>query len=258
LSTPLTDYYRSLTYLKEQELTALAETHADDPSLLISRFLASVEAVEGRTPIDEPFHGKRSAVRADDGRGLSRTIDFVTYLQAERFWNVSGQQELAFRYVDYEIFPARKTVKETRELRHSTDVLLANMHDGMPIVTELKIRGDKPAYFALVQILMLASEFQSAHQRKRLLKHYASASFNWAPAGPYVDVYILVFEPPKVGKYRERSFNATKQISEQLMKDGRFAKIVRRIAYIEAAIENDDMAFKKLFAFGTFGSGTQH
>lgn len=51
-------------------------------------------------------------------------------------------------------------------------LLLADSHDHMPVFAEFKIGGDKLAYFALIQVLMLAAEFQSKDQRERLHKHY--------------------------------------------------------------------------------------
>ena len=175
---------------------------------------------------------------------------------------MSGEHALAFRYLDREIFPARKTDKEAREPRHSVDLLVANNNDNMLGLAELKIRRDKPAYFALIQIMMLAAEFQSPAQRERVAKYYPGKGLTWPAEGPFTDLYIIVFDPPKTGKvfdppktgkgnYRDRSFRATSRISERLLKDAGFAQYIRRIAYLEASVENDAMLFKKCFAFGT-------
>jgi hypothetical protein len=251
MTTPLADYYSSLILMNEAEWTALAERDARDPSPLVSRFLESVTAVEGRNAIDEAFHPGRVPLLPPEQRGeINSTRDFVRHLCQEHSCRVNGADELGFRYVDYEIFPARKTAKEAREPRLSMDLLLANSKDNMPIVGEIKIGRDKPSYFALMQILMLAAEFQSAAQRERLRKYYPDENLTWPLQGPFVDVYVIVLKPPQKGAYRGRSFKATAELSERLMKDKGFAKVVRRIAYLEASAERESISFKKSFAFG--------
>ena len=70
---------------------------------------------------------------------------------------MDGYDALDFYYVDRELSPLRTANKDAP--RRSLDLLLANAHDQTPIFAELKIRGDKLAYFALIQVLMLALEF---------------------------------------------------------------------------------------------------
>jgi hypothetical protein len=249
----LGDYYDALHALKEQELTALAEAHAKDPTLLIYRFLQSIKKVESRARIDEPFH---DAKRKDPGSprdlDVESTIEFASHLRDGHTCIVKSDEALAFRYIDREIFPGRRTDNEERGSRRSLDLLLANSHDHMPVFAELKIRGDKPAYFALIQVLMLGAEFQSKDQRARLReKHEWGKHLGWPENGPFADLYLIAYKPPERGKYRESSFNATEKISQSLMKDPSFARYIRRIAYLEAFIENDAMAFEKRFAFGS-------
>jgi hypothetical protein len=128
--------------------------------------------------------------------------------------------------------------------------LLENAHDGMPILAELKIRSDKPAYFALIQVLMLAAELQSPSQRTRLQHHREGQTFRWSVEGPFTDLYMIAFESPVTGRYRERLLNATRRISELLVRDAKVAPYIRRIAYLEASASGDDMTFEKRFAFG--------
>ena len=251
LSTQLGEYYDALGVMKEHELTALAEAHADDPALLARRFRQSVEAVENRTGIDEPFYDSvRKHPERPEGDDVRSTIEFASYLCDRSSCTVNGEDALAFRYVDREIFPGRTTDAGVDGPRRSLDLLLANSHDHVPVFAELKIRGDKLPYFALIQVLMLAAEFQSAAQRARLLKHERGKDLGWPPEGPFADVYIIAFAPPKTGRYRERSFDATERISECLVADAGFARYIRRIAYLEAAMEDGTMAFEKRFAFG--------
>jgi hypothetical protein len=253
VNTQLGDYYDALHALKEQELTALAEVHAKDPTLLLYRFLESVKQIESRLPIAEPFHaGKRKEPGSPPDTDVKSTIGFVSHLRDGHTCVVRGDDALAFRYVDREIFPGRRTDDEKGAPRRSLDLLLANSHDQMPVFAELKIRGDKPAYFALIQVLMLGAEFQSKDQRARLQeKHEWGKDLRWPEEGPFADLYLIAYQPPVRGKYRESSFNATEKISRRLMKDPNFTRYIRRVAYLEARIENDAMAFDKRFAFGS-------
>ena len=142
LSTPLGDYYDALQAMKEQELTALAEAHAQDSRLFIDRFLQSVKSVENREPVDEPFHdSNRKDPGSPGGVEVKSTIDFARYLCDGRDCTVKNEKALSFRYSDREIFPGR-TTGAARVPRRSLDLLLANTHDHMPVLAELKIRGD--------------------------------------------------------------------------------------------------------------------
>jgi hypothetical protein len=250
VSTQLGDYYDALHAMKQQELTALAEAHAEDPRRLIRRFHLSVKTAESRAGIDEPFYdSRRKDPGSPQGGEVKSTIAFASYLHHGGICDVKNEEALAFRYIDREIFPGR-TKGGVGGSRRSLDLLLANNRDHMPVLAELKIRGDKLAYFALIQVLMHAAEFQSPAQRARLLKHERGNHLSWSPDGPFADLYIIVFATPETGKYRERCFNATKRISELLVADVGFARCVRRIAYLKAFVENGAMAFEKGFAFG--------
>ena len=250
--TQLAEYYDALGTMTEREQTERAETHADDSTVLAYQFHQSIRTVESREAIEEPFYDSgRKDPGSPVGREIDSTIAFASYLSGGRPCTVKGDEALAFRYIDREMFPGRTRRKEGRVARRSLDLLLANSHDQLPVFAELKRGRDRPAYFALVQVLMLAAEFQSAAQRRRLLKHEGAENLSWPPEGPFADVYIIAFDPPTRGKYRKRSFHATKRISESLIADDSFARCIRRIAYLEAAVATSgEMAFTKHFAFG--------
>jgi hypothetical protein len=250
VSSELVDYYDALLEMNEQKQTTLAEADARNPKLLTNRFLQGVKTVASREGIVESFHdSKRKDPRYTEGVDVTSTITFVSHLCDGRTCTVKDNDALAFRYLDREIFPGR-TTGAARVRRHSLDLLLANSQDDLPVFAELKIRGDRSAYFALVQILMLAAEFQSPAQRERLRKYYSGSGLNWVKEGPFADVYVIAYAPPKTGRYRERSFDASKKISEHLMAEARFTRYIRRIAYLEASVENRVMLFEKRFAFG--------
>ena len=255
-NTPLHRYYNALALkggLDEGEQTALAETHAKDPSPLARRLRQSVA-----TFIDpcenEPFYetGRVDpATRSTPVGQIKSTIEFAAHICDGRPLAVNDADQLGFRYVDREISPLRTklTNKEDRSPRRSLDLLLVNAHDGRPIFAELKIGGDKPTYFALVQLLALASDLLPPPQLKRLAEQYPKAQLRWANGGPFADLYLIAFKPPTTGKYRKRSLDATEQISEKLIENRDVRSLVRRIAYIEAEPYGDDLVFHSLFAF---------
>jgi hypothetical protein len=251
MSTQLCDDYDALKAMHEKELTELAEAHAENATLIADRFSLSVEVVRSRSPIDEPFHDSpRKPPGSPAGRDVDSTIAFASYVCGGGICTVKDEAALSFRYIDREIFPGRTTDKEGRVPRRSLDLLLANSDDRTPIFAELKLGGDKLPYFALIQVLMLAAEFQSAAQRARVLRHEWGKDLTWPAEGPFADVYIIAFAPPPTGTYRERSFNATRRISESLAANADFTRYIRRIAYLEASLENGAMVFAKRFAFG--------
>src|ERR1700729_1552147 len=172
--TQLREYYDALHGLKEQEQTALAELHAEDPERLISRFDHSVRTVAGYPAITEPFHDARSEAWMEKVRGpVTSTTAFVAVLAAAGHHQVVDFPELDFEFVDREVFPLRTTTipVDGRGARRSIDLLLRASNE-FRIVGELKGPGDSPPYPALIQALMSSTEFSSKSQLERLADHY--------------------------------------------------------------------------------------
>lgn len=250
--TQLREFYGALHALREQEQTAIAELHAEDPERLIARFAHSVEAVAAYPAIDEAFHGARSeAWKEKAGEPITSTTAFVANLAAGERHEVSRATDLDFEYVDREIFPLRSTeiAVEGRSVRRSVDLLLRD-RDGFPIVGELKVAGDSPTYYALVQALMYAAELSSQSQLRRLVE-LPDYAFRLPDEGePGLSIYLIAFAAPERGKYRTRSFDASKKIVAKLMVDPRVNRVVRRIAYLEASADlgsGSKLAFNQLF-----------
>jgi hypothetical protein len=247
--THLRTYYDALHALKEQEQTALAELHAEDPARLIARFAHSVETVAGYPALDEAFHGERpsEAWKEHAGEPVTSTTTFVANLAAGGRHEVADAPELAFDFVDREIFPLRSTTTAVgeRSVRRSIDLLLRDA-DRLPVVGELKVAGDSPTYYALVQALMYAAELSSEGQRRRLGEHYDLDG----SADGRIGVYIVAFAPPERGAFRERSFEASATIAEKLMADPKVNGVLRRIAYLQASADADGgLAFHARFSY---------
>lgn len=249
-ATQLREYYDALHALKEHEQTVLAEAHAADPTLILHRFNHSLQAFNA--PIDEPFYITK---RSDPANSLcppgqiNSTIEFAAQIADGAAKPVLSSPTLAFRYIDRELSPLRTTGSD-RPARRSLDLLLANDNDALPIYAELKIGTDRPSYFALVQLLALATDLLPPSQRQRLKQHPGGSRLRWPQTGPYADLYIITLNSPTTGKYRARSLAATQQISKKLIDDELFSAQIRRIAYLEAVPENNTLRFDTQFAYG--------
>ena len=255
--THLRRYYDALDALQEAEQTRLAEMHADDPRPLVHRFRESLKTLEQYPDLSaEPFHdGKRKAPSAPPVPvdSIVSTLDFAGHLADRQPRDVKNGEELAFEYVDREIFLLRST-DAARAASRSLDLLLINAGDKTPVLGELKIRGDRLPYFALVQLLMYATEAVNKLQRERLRSVYANedpaTDFSWPEEGPFADLYLIAFEPER-GTYFDASLQATERNSEQLLEASAVSGFLRRIAYVEAVADGARMRFKKGFSFGS-------
>ena len=248
-TTQLRDYYEALLALKEEEQTVLAEFHAEDPTLLIHRFAESVKEAElciGQAK--ESFHEREALAPAEVGAEIVSTIDFAGQLVNRDCLVADPHADLSFAYVDREIFPGR-TKGVARMRKRTADLLLVNVEDRLPIVGEVKIRSDRPTYFAFVQALMHAAELVSETQRRRLEREYNEARFAWPGDGPFIDVYLIAYEPPERGEFRGRSTEATERMAEKMMASPKVTRWLRRVAYLEARARDDQLEFEAAFVF---------
>ena len=250
--THLRRYYDALHALFEQEQTALAELHAEDPTLLIHRFRESVKALEKVPLIEAPFYpnGRKELPSPPTPvADIKKTHHFASQLSDGRPRRVEGCGDaLDFYYVDRELSPLR--TERTNIPRRSLDLVLANAHDRTPIFAELKIRTDKLAYVAFIQVLMVALELIVPAEGQRFRGHPPAHGLAWPQVGPFADLYLIAFEPPATGMYREPSLQATEDIARQLVEHSIVSQYLRRIAYLEAFADGDLSTFTCRFAFG--------
>jgi hypothetical protein len=246
-ATQLRGYYDALHGLKEQEQTALAELHAKDPERLIARFAHSVKTVAAYPELTEAFYDERSRKPIEvAGDRVHSTTTFVAKLRAAGRLHVLDFPELDFDFVDREIFPLRSTTipVDGRGARRSIDVLLRD-DNGFPIVGEVKVAGDSPTYYALVQALMYAAELSSESQLRRLAKHY---EFVIPEGQAAITIYLIAHAAPESGTYRGKSLEASKAIVEKLMDDPRITAVIRHFACLESTLDADGrLSFKHLF-----------
>lgn len=271
--TPLTEMlglYRGLAADGKKGLTAhlaLAEDWCRNPRKLAVPFLLSVAQFSRYSNDREFFHDGAlapDAPRADRGvpasgacapvpapppAAIKRTVQFASWLNTSESWPVDEAPELAFRYVDRELDCMRTSISVNLEDGTPSkkalllDLLLANDSDDTPIVAELKIGKDQNPLYGLVQALAATAVLVTAAQRTRLRNVYGldAALRN---GGPYVDIYVIFFEPPREGKWPQ-ILNRSLALAEGLLAHPEVSALVRRIEFLEAKHEVDALMFER-------------
>ena len=250
----LRDLYGVLGTLSEEEQLALARLYAGEGTKrLVQRFQRSCELV-AKYPMNlEPFHGRTARGEAET-LGLpkavdeiERTEDIAAHLVGDELHRVANDATLNFGYLDREIFALRHTAADGwRAPARRIDLLLAS-EDGFPIVGELKIGSDKPTFFALIQALMYATELSSRLQRERLEGNYKRLLEHGpllAADGPFLDIYLIAFQPPERGLFRDDAFAASAEICSKLIAEPAINSVIRRFAYLEVVPDHGGLTFE--------------
>ncbi len=113
------------------------------------------------------------------------------------------------------------------------DILLANTHDRLPVVAEVKGATDRNLFLGLIQALTYAVELSTLQQRKRMGRAYPE-KFAWPPDGPVLDIYLLLVGTP-TSRFHPAFLDLVNLISSELLApDMAVARIVRRIACLKA------------------------
>ena len=254
-TTPVTEMlglYRRLSTIGSRHLTAhlaLAESFARRPDQLSARFALSVAQFSRYRNVDQPFHdkGPYAALPVSPPGTISRTIDFAAQLSARRRWSVAEHPELAFGYVDRE--PDCMRTNPGQPLEDGTpskkaivaDLLLRDSNDGTPIVAELKIKADEDAFYGLIQALAAAAHLVTASQRLRLHNVYGYPL--GTTGGPYLDVYVILFQHPMKGT-RLAILDRAKEIRYALLETGSVNTLVRRIEFLHCDLVEGSIRFE--------------
>lgn len=253
--TPLTEMlglYRGLAARGQSGLTAheaLAKDWCENPRKLAVPFLLSVAQFSRYGNDQQSFHDGPLAPEwtAETDANRYTTAHFASWLDTSEPWSVDDAPELAFRYVDRELDCMRTSPGVNLEdgtpskMALKLDLLLANADDGTPIVAELKIRKDQNPFYGLVQALAATAVLVTAAQRARLRNIYGlDAALRIG--GPYVDVYVILSEPPRTGKWTpilERSL----VLADRLVAQPEVSALVRRIEFLHAEGGPDGLMF---------------
>ena len=117
------------------------------------------------------------------------------------------------------------------------DLLLRAHASGLPIVGEIKAKGDTNLLVALVQSLVYAVELTTPAQRRRL-KHHGFV-LDGAPGaqGPFADVYII-YERGTDEVIRQGVFALTRKL--RTLPGSRLSKAIRHIEFFECDVGKPD------------------
>jgi hypothetical protein len=166
----------------------------------------------------------------------------------------ASNPDLNFTYIDREIKPARTTggaiyTNLTPATSGKTlDWLLSNANDQHLIIGEVKIDNDKNPFYALIQTLMYAAELVTVSQQRRLMRYYPD-SFQLPDQNAITDIYIILHNYDWECKVRNELFELTNRISNQLMHYQAVSSYIRRIACLDARLnESGIMFFQELFS----------
>lgn len=156
---------------------------------------------------------------------------------------VSGRDGLDFIAVDYELSPLRTpngALFEDGKPGNSSgaggmDLLLRSEENGLPVVCEVKAKGDTNMFLALVQSLTYISEFSTGNQIRRLCRENTYRNdFGKLSDTSQWDAYVIfpAGDEPKL-------LHETKGIADRLLKakDSPIGSRVRKIAFITAKFE---------------------
>lgn len=248
---------------------AMAEEARRDrnPATLAEFFQRSVERFSEYSNVEEPFYPDRPArqelpnPQAIDR--ISGTLSLTAFLKAAGTARFVENPDLDFVFVDRELVPARTTgnaffENDERAIRvRRLDWLLANAHDQLPIIAEVKVGNDKDPFYALVQLLMYAAELVTPAQLTRLRRHYPDRfKLPDSPGGetddqrPVMDLYIIISNYNPRSELRQEILEATSQLAQRLVVEKGVSRYIRKIACLDVTLAKDNqLQFTKVFSY---------
>jgi hypothetical protein len=242
----------------ERRLARAEEWLANDE--LETRFAKSVRLMATYRN-HQPFYDTRKPTIETRGKTLKKTIDVAARLYRPKsgrtIWKVEGNRQLDFRFLDREIQIVRTKPGPDVPAAGSLviDLVLANAHDRMPILCEMKLHEDQSPIYALVQLLTQASYAATVAQRERLVLFGSRPDFvlREAPAGEYatIDLYVMLVETPSEPPFDSLRSRAIK-LSKKLLDDDRVGERIGRISWIEGRNQGrDGLTFSSLASFNS-------
>ena len=210
--------------LKSQDMNVAKRTAACDELLadvspLVDDFVSAVRAwrTSSYDLRGEPFYpsGSRGVSTQTSG-----TIMVIDKLKKHALISVTAESPSSFAFVDREISPARTPDgtyshgrKATTTGRGGIDYVARTLGaTPTPILGEIKVEGDKDAFYAFIQLLTyvseLCSEAQAARARKHLFQDMVNCSASW-------DLHILLADFDNVRSQRHPLIERTHQLAKK-------------------------------------------
>lgn len=236
--------YRFVKRLPKKERLAYIQWLAAAPGELADKFVRSIASF---TPYEndlQAFNGSPPVFKPEHGENLTAGVDLAKRLLDGGTCEVGGRRELDLDYVNRELDclrVARGRGAGGRNLDDGApsktalvlDLLLVNVNDRVPIISEVKLGEDKDAAYALIQALAAAAHLATPAQRRRLANIYPDAQFDVAEHR--IDVYVISLDRP-TRSLDAALHEAAVRVAEQLVERGDVAESIRRIAFLEAQV----------------------
>ncbi len=97
------------------------------------------------------------------------------------------------------------------------DFIGLNCKKSLPILGEIKVKGDQNAFYALIQLLTYLAELSTPNQIARINKHKLfKNNFDFSSEASFYLYILLVFE--KMGEEKEKILNETMKLAGKLEK----------------------------------------
>ncbi len=252
--TPLVEEYRRLLKLSQPQRLERAEQLIRRPTSLAEAFSESRQQFASFDHADEDFYDPvppRTALPKNP-KGLGSTVEVAARLSGGGRKRVLGDDRLSFSYIDRELVPSRTksgaVFADGKSIRSGLrlDLLLANHHDGIPIIGEVKVAQDKDPFFALIQALTHAAYLSTPSQLKRLARVYSKKKIK---VGKKLDVYLLLAQAPAAATYWFELREAARRLAARLVEQKSLTDGVRRIAAVDLDLIDGRMRVSKRFSY---------
>jgi len=140
----------------------------EDAGPLVDEFIEALRELEAYDNREEAFNPEEQQRKGPGDVGTGTVIQKLR----DRPVSVPALKDYRFEYVARELSPLRTT--QARAPRSGTGgldyVAILDSDSPTPILGEIKVAGDKDAYYAFVQLLTYLSEIASAAQTERANK----------------------------------------------------------------------------------------
>jgi hypothetical protein len=239
--TPLMCLYRAMRRMSQGERLNTALELVSSADAVAQRVRESIECFSVYDNTAEPFCPDHKMLEAPavivGGRSLAAAL-------AQGPQTVCGIGDFSFTVVDYEVPPARTTVKAPLMRNQFEDGtpstaamridLLLRHEDGTPMIGEAKVATtdgyDTDSLLALVQALAGAAQFATPNQQRRLARYYPHAFTSRLQ----VDVAVVAYQPPVVANatYQTELDAAARLLAGRLTTSPHFPKELRRIRFL--------------------------
>lgn len=253
--TPLAEEYRRLLKLSQRQRLERAEQLIRRPASLAKAFSDSRQQFASFDHAGEDFYDPvpPRTTLPKKPKGLGSTVEVAARLSGQGPKRVLGDDRLSFVYIDRELVPARTksgaVFADGKSIRSGLrlDLLLANRHNGAPIIGEVKVAQDKDPFFALIQALTHAAHLSTPSQLKRLARVYSKKKT--IKVGKKLDVYLLLAEAPAAATYWFELREAARRLAARLVEQEPITDGVRRIAAVDLDLIDDRMRVSKRFSY---------